>query len=346
MKINYKSIIIAACLLIGIIAFPLRASYAVSPVVQSCSAAVNSPTTAQTISCTMSSPVTSLNLIVGVVTCVGCSSLANPIVNDSHNDNYHLLALNTGLGAAETSVIGIANITGSGTMVVSGQIRDSANRTSWLFSAYEVDASQVTDLTAKMIAGIGSGSTWTTAELNSPLIWTNSSTLIFEGADANNLAVGCTSGAFTTGGSQGVGPANIHCYSASYAQSNSPSSFTMGSGASSSGSEVVLIIPYSIPTTITVTNTITGFLVPNFVNGVNSFSWLYFLIIVFVPMGEIIGMMTVDRGAVLDRHALIFVFLSLLLVDSIFGVMINLVTVAMPFIFGILFAVYLWRGRG
>lgn len=101
-----------------------------------------------------------------------------------------------------------------------------------------------------------------------------------------------------------------------------------------------------VDTTFTSTQTITGFVVPNFVNGVNSFSWLYFLIIVFVPMGEIIGVMTVDRGAVLDRHALIFVFLSLLLVDSIFGVMINLVTVAMPFIFGILFAVYLWRGRG
>lgn len=100
------------------------------------------------------------------------------------------------------------------------------------------------------------------------------------------------------------------------------------------------------PFTVTATSTITGFLVPNFVNGVNSFSWLYFLIVVMVPMAEIIGVITMDRSALLDRHAIIFIFLSLLLLDSIFGVMLNVVTVAMPFIFGTLFGLYLWRGRG
>lgn len=97
---------------------------------------------------------------------------------------------------------------------------------------------------------------------------------------------------------------------------------------------------------ISQTQTITGFLVPNFVNGVNSFSWLYFLIVVFVPMGEIIGLITAESRAVLDRHSIIFVFLGLLLLDSIFGVMLNVVTVAMPFIFGLLFGIYLWRGKG
>lgn len=97
---------------------------------------------------------------------------------------------------------------------------------------------------------------------------------------------------------------------------------------------------------VTATNTITGFLVPNYVNNVNSFSWLYFLIVVFLPMGEIVGVITADRRAVLDRHSLIFIFLGLLLLDSIFGVMLNVVTVTMPFIFGILFGIYLWRGRG
>ena len=96
----------------------------------------------------------------------------------------------------------------------------------------------------------------------------------------------------------------------------------------------------------TVTSTITGFLVPNFVNGLTSFSWLYFMIVVLVPVGEIMGILVMEQSAVLDRHAVIFVFLSLLLLDSIFGVMLNVVTVAMPFIFGILFGVYLWRGRG
>jgi hypothetical protein len=100
------------------------------------------------------------------------------------------------------------------------------------------------------------------------------------------------------------------------------------------------------PFNIVATNTITGFLVPNFVNGQNNFSWLYFLIVVMVPMGEIIGVVTIDRNSVLDRHAIIFIFLGLLLLDSIFGVMLNVVTVAMPFIFGILFGIYLWRGRG
>lgn len=96
----------------------------------------------------------------------------------------------------------------------------------------------------------------------------------------------------------------------------------------------------------TVTSTITGFLVPNFVNGVSSLSWLYFLLVVLVPMAEIIGVITMDRQAILDRHAIIFIFLALLLLDSIFGVMLNVVTVAMPFIFGTLFGIYLWRGRG
>lgn len=96
----------------------------------------------------------------------------------------------------------------------------------------------------------------------------------------------------------------------------------------------------------TITSTITGFLVPNFVNGVSSLSWLYFLIVVLVPMAEIIGVITMERQAVLDRHAIIFIFLALLLLDSIFGVMLNVVTVAMPFVFGTLFGIYLWRGRG
>lgn len=139
----------------------------------------------------------------------------------------------------------------------------------------------------------------------------------------------------------GSGNANI-----SQAIVSGSGAFAYSSGSTDPGVSGVSASFGPVSITSTTTATLTGFLVPNFVNGVNSFSWLYFLIIVLVPMAEIIGIITMERSSVLDRHAIIFIFLSLLLLDSIFGVMLNVVTVAMPFIFGILFGVYLWRGRG
>jgi hypothetical protein len=318
-------------------------SYASNPVSQTCSNNTTA-TTMGSLSCQLGSPTSSGDIIVGIVTCEGCSINANPIINDSNNDVYHLFDSNCcgATGAAQITLIAVANISSSVSLKITGQIRDTVNRSFWAMSAYEVTGA-ITNI-SKYVVGYGSTIGGQSNINVASTTWHNSSSVIFEGADVNGAAVSCTNSTYFAVGQTSAD--NGACYSSSYPITFSPSTFPMGNSGTSFA-EQVLIIPF-IPaiTTFTLTQTITGFVVPNFVNGVNSFSWLYFMIVVFVPMGEIIGVVTMDKRSNLDRNALIFIFLAMLLLDSIFGVMLNLITVAMPFVFGILFVVYLWKGRG
>ena len=342
-----KIIFLSTLALILIISFLIpNNSYALSnPIVQSCSKGVTSPTTAALLSCHFTNPVTTGNMIIALTTCYGCSINANPINNDSLGFPYHAAQDSNccdGTGAAQISTIFNANVTSTASDTVSAQIQDTVNRTTWLMSAYEVDGSQVNRDYSTWKTGAGFGGTATTVKVSPNITWSFTNSLIFEAAESDNGLQPTPTPSFISGATNA---ANQHAYSYNYSQSHSPDGFQMGTfGGATSMSESVIIIPFS--PLVTATSTITGFLVPNFVNGVNSFSWLYFLIVVMVPMGEIIGVVTIDRNSVLDRHAIIFIFLGLLLLDSIFGVMLNVVTVAMPFIFGILFGIYLWRGRG
>ncbi len=231
--------------------FIIQRSYAVSPIVQSCSNGVTSPTTAAKLNCTFTNPVVSGNLIIALITCYGCSIIANPINNDSLNLVYHTIVENccSATGAAQISTIFAANITTSASDTVSAQIQDSVNRTTWLMSAFEIDGTQVSHKIIDWITVAGFSGVASTVQISPAVSWSFTNSLIFEAAESDNgLQPVCTA-TFTSGPTN---PANQHCYSFSYAQSNSPSSFTMGSfGGSTSMSEVVLIMNLSpsIPTT-------------------------------------------------------------------------------------------------
>jgi hypothetical protein len=321
--------------------FPSFALPPINPVTHNCNAFTNAGSSA-ILSCAL--VVTAGDIVVAGVTCEGCSIAANPIMNDSQSNVYHLFDSNccSATGAGQIGAYGITNISASATLTVSGQIQDTIARSFWQLFVADVQGTSHNITTYK--AGYGSTSGGQSNINTASTSWTNTSVVIFESADANGFAPTCTSQFLII--SNPAAQDNTGCYNYNYTTANSPSTFTMGSGGTTFA-EQALIIPYtpSFPT-VTITSTITGFLVPNFVNGISSLSWLYFLLVVMVPMGEIIGVITMDRNSILDRHAIIFVFLGLLLLDSIFGVMLNVVTVAMPFIFGILFGIYLWRGRG
>ena len=223
----------------------LPKTFAVSPVVQSCSSGVTSPTTAAMLSCTLGSSVTNGNMIVGIITCYGCSINANPINNDSKSFIYHAVVENccAATGAAQISSIFAANATSGGTDTISAQIRDTVNRTTWLMSAFEVDATQVSNLQANWVTGAGYSGVASTVAISSTA-WSYPNSLVFEGADSDNgLQPVCTAG-FTSGPTNA---ANQHCYAASYSNSNSPSTFPMGTfGGATSMSEVVLIMKMAV----------------------------------------------------------------------------------------------------
>ena len=199
----------------------------------------------------MPNPVTKSNLIVVIVTCEGCGGAASPIMNDSENDVYHVLAGSTGV--AQASSLGVANISLSGSLTISGQIRDIVSRPYWAMSAYEVNVLFTTNLISKYSYGSGSTNGGQTNINTQSIYWINSSSIVFEGADANGFAPSCTSNSFTeiVGG---FGIVNTHCYIDGYSIANSPSTFTMGSGGTDFA-EVALVMPENPNPTIFVTIT-------------------------------------------------------------------------------------------
>ena len=207
-------------------------------IIQSCSANTGAPTQSK-LNCSFGSSVTSGDLIVGIVTCEGCGAGASPIINDSSNNVYHFIAQT--FGVAQAGAIMVANISSSGALSVSGQIRDSFPRSYWAFSAYEVNSSQTTNLIAKYFSSVGTFSGGQPNVNVVSLSW-NTSVIAFEGADVDGFSPPCTTG-FVTGVSS---TDNTHCNNVGYSNSNSPSTFTMGTGGTAFG-ELVVLLPYFAP---------------------------------------------------------------------------------------------------
>ena len=91
--------------------------------------------------------------------------------------------------------------------------------------------------------------------------------------------------------------------------------------------------------TVVTTSTITGWVNFNFVNV--GAGWIIFAIFMSI------GILVVNSYAVranVDKQAQLLVNLTGLLFGSIFGLLAGNVSIAIPFIFGFLFAIYIWRG--
>ena len=320
---------------------PSRLSFGSGPVVQSCSHFTNASSAAM-LSCTMSSSVTTGNIIIGIITCEGCSINAVPITNDSQGSTYHLFHTNCcgGTAAAEITTMTAANISSSGTLSVSAQIQDTTNRSFWSMSAYEITGAtnNITKYVVAYGSSVGGQSNVNVASTS----WTSTSTIIFEGADVNGFTPTCTSGAFTTGVTSSD---NAHCYSTSYAQSNSPSTFTMGAGGTSFG-EQVLIVPFTAGiVTQTVFSTVTGW---NVLGAQTSFNW--FLMVITLMIFPAITW-TVLKWFGQGRTAIVFPTLLALFVGALMGTIVSynamqpFVPLGMTVFYASILGLYVIKGR-
>ena len=90
---------------------------------------------------------------------------------------------------------------------------------------------------------------------------------------------------------------------------------------------------------VTTNSTITGWVNFNLAN--MNFDFLIFAL--FMSIGVLVANGYAVRANV-DKQAQLLVNLTGLLFGSIFGLLAGNVSIAIPFIFGFLFAIYIWRG--
>lgn len=98
--------------------------------------------------------------------------------------------------------------------------------------------------------------------------------------------------------------------------------------------------------TTTYTQTITGWVFPNFIDGTGNISWFYMLGIMLFPVGFIAEIAyKQNNGALnLDSKSPIFLTLVSLFIGSLIGTFTNFIPVVFVFLLGIILALYIWRG--
>lgn len=99
------------------------------------------------------------------------------------------------------------------------------------------------------------------------------------------------------------------------------------------------------PFLVTHTSTITGWVFPNFANGVNSFSWFIGFLILLIPL-SMVDTVFLSGSLNIDRNVVIFINLAMLFLGALLATMVNQLPFAIPFVFGMFLVVFLWRGRG
>jgi len=115
----------------------------------------------------------------------------------------------------------------------------------------------------------------------------------------------------------------------------------------SSGSVWALVmLTFNVVITVTYTETITGWVFPNFINGTNNYSWFYGMLILFAPLGFVDLLFFTQKRIPITKDSLVFISLVSLFIGAMLGVMTNFLPLVTPFIFGTIFIIYLWRGRG
>ena len=90
---------------------------------------------------------------------------------------------------------------------------------------------------------------------------------------------------------------------------------------------------------VTTTSTVTGWVDFNLAN----FSPDWILFVIFMSVG-VLFVNTYAVRANVDKNAQLIVNIIGFFIGSIFGMLANSVSVAIPFIFGMLLAIYIWRG--
>lgn len=135
-------------------------------------------------------------------------------------------------------------------------------------------------------------------------------------------------------------------------QATSPNTLAMTFGGSAYQQEGAISIAFTgccklISTTYT--QTITGWVFPNFVAGNQNYSWFYGILVLLGPVGFIdsafVGGKKISSENI-DSGSLLFLTLIGLLIGSIIGVTLNWLPFAVPFVFAVIFGLYLWKGRG
>ena len=334
-------------------------SNATSPaVIQSACNSHSSPSISS-LSVAFSSTVTKNDkLIVAITSEPGGSEIFATITDSASNSygSHQFDDYDAGHGLNSYFIIGTAASTVSG-LTITASFSPALSEIN--MCAFEISNANIIN---------GNGSNWLSASAN-PLVYhspniafTNGPAIIIANFNAGQFGTGCGSeglfsSPYVSAGTGQLGTINIGTNTyldefMGYASSvsSSPSSFTYSNSINNPCNDYAPIFSYIVITgilSITVTETIVGWVFPNFIDGQNTFSWIYILGIMLFPVAFISELAYQDTrggGINLDGKSPIFLTLICLFIGSIIGVFVNLIPVLFPFLLGIILAIYIWRG--
>lgn len=329
-------------LLIGIIFFsafvsilPLHISNASSGIIVQTSFSTSYLQT----SLTMSKPITSGNTLVVFVT--GWSSTyVSASISDTRSNAFTSISSSTGActDGAENIYTWYSNITSSGSDTIS--ITTTTNIIQ--ISAFEIFGENQWSFAYG--SGCG-GSSFYTSGIN---VVSNDVVIAQIGSNSVNSAFVNSSGYLSNGISpSGTGAMTEWRIPSSGSLDTAP--FT-GSIFSPNYPWIELEIASKNPIfpsiTTTYTQTITGWVFPNFIDGTGNISWFYMLGIMLFPVGFIAEIAYKQNNGILnlDSKSPIFLTLVSLFIGSLIGTFTNFVPIVFPLLTGIILAVYIWRG--
>lgn len=299
-------------------------------------------------------------IIVAITSNTGGSEVFATITDSSSNTygSHQFDDYNSGIGINSYFVVGTAGSTTSG-LTITASFSPSLSNIN--VCAFEVSQANVIT---------GNGPNWLSATSN-PLVYnspsisfTNNPAIIIVNFNAGQFGSGCGSeglfsSPYVSAGSGQLGAIFIGTNTyldefIGYAPSvsTSPSSFTYSNAINNPCGEYgpsptlsYMVITGVISTTYT--QTITGWVFPNFVAGDASYSWFLGLIALLGPIAFLDTFLLVGKKTgKIDSGNMLFLTLAGLFIGSIIGVGLSILPLPSPFIAGVLLVLYLWKGRG